>query len=145
MARSSWSISTIPRRENPADIEANPRIGETLNAMFSGINLCQMVVALATGESVPTSPPPSQIGIRSHVDFLLLIADAMRGTGRRRLLHRLTQMVRKSGEFQGAFFEMTRPRDDWASLIPATVAWHESSYRRRSLSNSSPGVFIAIR
>ncbi len=108
--------------QRPEYIEANPRIGETLNAMFSGVNLCQLVVALATGEDIPQDLPSPRIGIRSHVDFLLLIAEAMTGARRRYLLKRLIQMVRKSGEFQGTFCEMTRPRDDWASLIPATAA-----------------------
>lgn len=107
---------------SPRYIEANPRIGETVNALLSGVNLCDIAVTLAMGEDVRQAPPTAQLGIRSHVDFLLLMAEAIAGKRRRQLLSRLTQMVQKSGDFQGACCEMTRPRDDWASLIPATVA-----------------------
>lgn len=31
-------------QQRPAYIEANPRIGETVNAMLSGVNLCQLTV-----------------------------------------------------------------------------------------------------
>jgi hypothetical protein len=109
-------------RQRPAYIEANPRIGETVNATLSGVNLCQLTVELALAESTVQPLPRGSLGIRSHVDFLLLIAQAMTGAGRGRLARMLIEMIRHRGYFADAQCEMTRPHDDWPSLIPAAVA-----------------------
>ena len=39
----------------PAYIDANPRIGETVNATLSGLNLCELLVQVSRGGAV--APP----------------------------------------------------------------------------------------
>lgn len=110
------------RSQRPAYIEANPRIGETLNATLSGTNLCELVVRMATGESVSAVPPELGMRVRSHTDFLLLLAEAVAGANRRQLLRTVHQILLRSGDFHKSEREMTRPGDDWVSLIPAAAA-----------------------
>ena len=40
----------------PEYIEANPRIGETVNAMLAGLNLPQLLVRISLGEAPPRAP-----------------------------------------------------------------------------------------
>jgi biotin carboxylase len=44
-------------RTGPSYIEANPRIGETLNATLSGVNLCELLVRVSLGESIEPQAP----------------------------------------------------------------------------------------
>ncbi len=68
----------------PEYIECNPRIGETVNAMVSGVNLPKLVVRISNGES--TSPVPlSRVGVRTHNLFMTLMSVAYEGQGLRRL------------------------------------------------------------
>ncbi len=97
--------------------EANPRIGEAYNATLSGLNLADLLVRISLGEDVRGVPSP-QLGVRSHVGFMLLLAEALRGGGRARLLRHLWQIHTGRGMYTGAENEITRPADDWGSLIP---------------------------
>jgi hypothetical protein len=97
--------------------EANPRIGESYNATLSGVNLCDLLVKVSLGQRIE-SVEPARLGVRSHVGFMLLLADALRGASRLKLLRHLWQIHAGKGIYAGAQNEITRPRDDWGSVIP---------------------------
>lgn len=102
----------------PWYIEANPRIGETVNAMLCGVNLCDMLVRISLGEQLQPVAPSRDI-VRSHTGFLLLITAAMRGANRRELLAEMWRVWRSKGPYANSENEITRPREDLLSLIPA--------------------------
>lgn len=105
-------------RGRPCYIEANPRIGETMNARLCGVNLCDLLVRISLGEHVPTSIS-APAGVRSHVGFILLLAAALRGATRRDIMRQWWRILRGSGPYHDAENEMTRLAEDWASVIPA--------------------------
>jgi hypothetical protein len=104
----------------PAYIDANPRIGETLNATLSGVNLCATLVRVALGLPLPSFVPASE-GVRTHNTLLTLLAEAQHGRPRRALLAELWQAWIHRGLYAGSQDELVRPRDDLLSLVPA--AW----------------------
>ena len=104
----------------PQYIEANPRIGEAFNAQASGVNLCETVVQVSLGRHVDELPQ-GKLGVHTHNGFVVLLADAYNGANRRQLFHRLWQSWFRKGPYNSCESEMTRPREDWGSLIPATA------------------------
>jgi predicted ATP-grasp superfamily ATP-dependent carboligase len=107
-------------RQQPQYIEANPRIGETTNALISGVNLCDLVVRISQGQHVD-EVGPGRVGVKTHTGFIVLLAAAYNGANRRQLLRRWWRMGRGHSEYGSCENEMTRPREDWGSLIPATA------------------------
>lgn len=104
----------------PQYIEANPRIGESFNSQLSGANICEIVTRISLGENLETLMI-GKSGARTHNGFILLIADAYNGANRRQLLKRLWDGWTGRGIYADFESEMTRPHEDWGSLIPATV------------------------
>lgn len=104
-------------------IEANPRIGETVNAMLAGVNLCELLAEVSRG-SVVEPVRPGAAGVRTHSGFMLLLTKALEGGTRRDLLDLSRQLRRQEGFFQDSQDELTRPKEDALSLVPAkAVAW----------------------
>ena len=102
----------------PRYIEANPRIGETVNAILSGLNLCEMLVSVSLGGKVIPAGP-SKVGVRSHCGFLLLLAAGLEGANRRDLAKELWRAWTRRDYYENSRNEITRPGEDWQSLIPA--------------------------
>ncbi|HEX2476219.1 MAG TPA: hypothetical protein VHK01_15820, partial [Lacipirellulaceae bacterium] len=96
--------------ETPQYIEANPRIGDSANAEFSGLNLSQRWVDVALGRDLPQLPVP-QSGVRSHAGMLILMSEALEGAGRKRLLSELRQQFFRRGFYESSRDELTRPID----------------------------------
>jgi hypothetical protein len=107
-----------PATGQPAYIDANPRIGETLNATLSGLNLAELLVQVSLGRTV-APPPPSRPGVRTHSVVTGLLGAAQRGQGRRHLLAELWRAWTRQGVYAGSRDELTRPREDPLSLVPA--------------------------
>jgi hypothetical protein len=102
----------------PSYIDANPRIGETLNATLSGTNLCELLVEVGKGA---VSRPPSRsarLQVKTHSVAMTLLAEAQAGATRRRLLAELARAWKGSDVYAGSQDEVTRPRDDALSVIP---------------------------
>lgn len=99
-------------------LEANPRIGETMNATRSGVNLCEALVQVSLGR---TPPPltPSRPGVRTHSLMMSLLGAAQRGADRRQLAAEICQALRHEGVYEDSYEELTRCEDDPLSLIPA--------------------------
>ncbi|MCI0492730.1 MAG: hypothetical protein L0Z07_07320 [Planctomycetes bacterium] len=104
----------------PRYIEANPRIGDSANAAFSGVNLCERWVDVALQR---TAPPFSMAapGERSHAVLLILMSKALEGSGRRELWNELRRWQQGTGIYDYSRDELTRPHDDWLSVLP--LAW----------------------
>ncbi len=100
--------------------EANPRIGETVNARLCGVNLCDLLVKISLGEQVATALP-TRPGVQSHNGFQVLLAKAIGGANRRELFAEAWRMMRHAGAYKGCENETTRPSEDLWSVIPATA------------------------
>lgn len=100
--------------------ECNPRIGESFNAFLSGANLAEALVQVSMGEPLAALPKPAA-GIRSHSGFMVLMHQALQGATRSDLRATIRKIRRGDGVYYNSQDELTRPREDWLSAIPA--AW----------------------
>jgi hypothetical protein len=98
-------------------IECNPRIGETATAWLSGNNLCEQLIQVSLDRPV-AALPAGRPGVRTHQAFLVLTAQALEGAGRRRLLAELGDLWAGRGLYRDSQDELTRPSDDWLSMLP---------------------------
>ena len=98
-------------------IEANPRIGETVNALLSGVNLPQLLVQVSRGES-PTPAPLSKLGVRTHSFMMILMSMAFEGQGRGDLIREIREHAAGRGIYENSEDELTRPREDRLSRLP---------------------------
>jgi predicted ATP-grasp superfamily ATP-dependent carboligase len=103
--------------DRPTYIETNPRIGETFNATLSGTNLCELLVNVSLGDA-PTSQLPSRIDVKTHSLMTSLLAAGERGDSRHSLLAEMARVWRGRGIYQNSEDELTRPREDYLSLLP---------------------------
>ena len=102
----------------PEYIEANPRVGETINAMLSGINLCELLVQVSMGHDVPTTPS-GRAGVRTHSGFMILMWHALAGGGRRALLREWWHRQTGQDLYHDSQDELARLFDDPLSMLPA--------------------------
>jgi hypothetical protein len=102
--------------QTPQYIEANPRIGDSANAAFSGLNLSQRWIDVAIERNLPPLPV-AQSGVRSHEGMLILLSEALEGAGRKRLFSELLQQVLRRGSYENSLDELTRPKDDPLSAL----------------------------
>ncbi len=102
----------------PAYVDSNPRIGETMNATLSGVNLCEALIRVSRGEEVQRYPE-SRAGVRSHSVMMSLMALARETRSRRRLLAELRTAWTARGEYDSSDEDLTRFREDRCTLIPA--------------------------
>jgi predicted ATP-grasp superfamily ATP-dependent carboligase len=101
----------------PEYIEANPRIGETVNALLSGVNLPQLLVEVSRGES-PAPAPLGSIGVRTHSFMMVLMSMALEGQGRADLIREIRAYAAGRGLYDNSEDELTRPDDDRLSRLP---------------------------
>jgi hypothetical protein len=101
----------------PEYIEANPRIGETVNALLSGVNLPQLLVEVSRGESPPRAPF-GKVGVRTHSFMMILMSMAFEGQGRGALVREIREHAAGRGIYENSDDELTRPREDRLSRLP---------------------------
>ncbi len=101
----------------PEYIEANPRIGETVNAMLCGINLPQLLVQVSRGESPPRAALGS-FGVRTHNFLMILLSMAYDGQGRMAQLREILRYLKGQGLYKNGEDELTRPHEDPLSRLP---------------------------
>jgi hypothetical protein len=106
--------------QTPTYIEADPRIGDSANATLSGVNLCQQWLDVALGQDATPQAAPAP-GVPSHAGFLILMSQALEGASRRELAKEMWRQWRSRGIYRRSHDEMTRPGDDWLSVVP--YAW----------------------
>ncbi|MEO7404144.1 MAG: hypothetical protein ABIU95_10790 [Burkholderiales bacterium] len=101
----------------PEYIECNPRIGETVNAMLSGINLPEMLVRISLGES-PSPAPLGRFGVQTHNLLMILMSAAYEGQSRRDLLREIREYAAGRGLYANSEDDLIRPQDDQLSRLP---------------------------
>ncbi len=101
----------------PEYIEANPRIGETVNALLSGVNLPQLLVDVSRGE-LPPPAPIGKVGVRTHSFMMILMSMAFEGQGRGALIREIREHAAGRGIYENSEDELTRPREDRLSRLP---------------------------
>lgn len=124
----------------PTYIEANPRIGETMNATLSGVNLCELLLRVSWEEPTPArsasegnpllaprasvAEMPAQnvdTGTRTHSVLMSLLALAEQGGSRSALWAELLRSWRHREIYANSEDELIRPSEDPRSLIPAAA------------------------
>ncbi len=103
--------------ETPYYIEANPRTGETMNAIVSGFNLPLMLTKLSMGEEV-TAPEKQKYGVKTHSLMATLLGIANRGGTRRELIAETWKSFLKRKNYRNSYEELTNIREDLYSVIP---------------------------
>jgi predicted ATP-grasp superfamily ATP-dependent carboligase len=107
----------------PTYIEVNPRLGEPMNAVLSGVNLADLTVRVALGETEASDDSQCERpGLHSHSLLAIILGIANRGGSRRELLDTIVQNVRGRGLFAESKEELTPVCMDPPSLIPLGVA-----------------------
>lgn len=101
----------------PQYIEANPRVGEPVNAMLSGVNLPELLVRISRGES-PPAVPIGRIGVRTHNLLMVLMSAAYEGQSRKALLREIRQCIAGRGLYGNSEEELIRPHEDPLSRLP---------------------------
>jgi predicted ATP-grasp superfamily ATP-dependent carboligase len=101
----------------PEYIEANPRIGETVNALLSGVNLPQLLVDVSRGQP-PPPVPLGKAGLRSHSFMMILMSMAYDGHGRSALVREIRDRAAGRDIYEQSEDELTRPREDPLSRLP---------------------------
>ena len=108
-----------PATEEPAYIEANPRLVEPMNAVMSGVNIAEVLIRLSLGESFGQEPVKiGRFGVRSHSLLATLLGLADRGESRLRLVNEAFSAILKHGAYKDSLEDLTPITTDWQSLIP---------------------------
>src|SRR4051794_5833950 len=101
----------------PEYIEANPRMGEPVNAMLSRVNLPELMVRISLGDS-PRVVPPGRAGVRTHNLLMVLMSAAYEGQSRNALCREIRAVASGSGLYENSEEELMRTRDDPLSRLP---------------------------
>jgi predicted ATP-grasp superfamily ATP-dependent carboligase len=109
-----------PSTKSPAYIDANPRIGETMNATLSGVNLAEALVSVALDQPLQPLPRPRS-GVCTHSVLMSMLAVAQEATPRRRISAEVWQIMAGLGDYGKSEDELTRPKEDFLSIAPAAL------------------------
>jgi predicted ATP-grasp superfamily ATP-dependent carboligase len=109
-----------PATKIPAYIDANPRIGETMNAMLSGANLAEVLVQISLERHMDPSPP-SRPGVETHSFLTALLAAGQQPRPRLRVMRELRHVYTLGSSNAKSKDELTRPGEDAWSIVPAAV------------------------
>ena len=103
-----------------AYIDPNPRMGETMNATYSGANLAEVLVRVSLGENVADVSSPDA-GSGSHILLATLLGVAERGGDRRALARTVADAIGHRGVFAASREECALWRSDPLSALPLLV------------------------
>ncbi|GAA4436455.1 hypothetical protein [Bremerella cremea] len=104
--------------QTPSYIECNPRIGESVNAVLSGVPLVKLFCEISAGQVVDSLPVGKE-GVRSHTGFVRLMWMGAEGATRRSIRQERSDMRSRRGRYERAQNETTRPDEDRYSVWPA--------------------------
>lgn len=104
----------------PQYIENNPRIGETVNAWLSNVNLPELLVQVSAGHS-PQRAPVASSGVRTHNLFMSLMSAAHAGGSRTQLVREIRSCVRDDAIYADSADDLYRFDEDPLCRIP--FAW----------------------
>ena len=113
------SLDYIVQQENqvPLFIDANPRLVEPMNAVFSGVNLADVLVRVSTGEPIATVEPSGR-EVRTHMLLMALLSTAAARARRRDVIAELIRAIRGYGLYAESREELLPVRIDYKSLFP---------------------------
>jgi len=113
------SLDYIVERESqiPLFIDANTRLVEPMNAVFSGVNLADILVRVSTGEPVATVDPNGR-EVRTHMLLMGLLSAAAARARRLDVIAELIRAIRGRGLYAGSREELLPVRIDYKSLFP---------------------------
>jgi Las17-binding protein actin regulator len=97
------SLDYILQEENqvPIFIDANPRLVEPMNAVFSGVNLADILVRVSTGEPVTTAEPSGR-EVQTHMLLMALLSKAAARARRLDVIVELIQQLQGAAYMQAA-------------------------------------------
>lgn len=115
------SLDYILQQENqiPLFIDVNPRLVEPMNAVFSGVNLADVLVRVSTGEPIATAEPAGR-EVRTHMLLMALLSKAAARTRRLDVIVELMRAVAGRGVYAESREELLPVRIDVESLFPLT-------------------------
>jgi predicted ATP-grasp superfamily ATP-dependent carboligase len=100
-----------------AYIDPNPRLGETMNATFNGINIADRIVRLSLGEKLSFNVE-KQTPVESHILITMLLGKTAKNGTRRVVVLELLAALFKKGSYQHSQEEIANLSLDFLSLIP---------------------------
>jgi predicted ATP-grasp superfamily ATP-dependent carboligase len=103
--------------QTPEYIEFNPRIGDSANASYSGVNMPQHWVDVSLGRETG-APAVPRAGVSTHANMLILMSRALEGGSRGDIWREMRRQFRSQGLYQTSHEELTRPKVDWLSALP---------------------------
>lgn len=107
----------VQQDQIPLFIDANPRLVESMNAVFSGVNLADVLVRVSTGEPVAAVDSSGE-EIRTHMLLMALLSKAAARARRRDVIAELVRAIRGRGLYAGSREELLPVRIDFKSLFP---------------------------
>lgn len=113
------SLDCIVQQENevPLFIDANPRLVEPMNAVFSGVNLADVLVRVSIGEPIATVEPSGK-EVRTHMLLMALLSKAASRRRRLDVIVELVRAIRGRGPYAESREELLPVRIDFKSLFP---------------------------
>jgi hypothetical protein len=113
------SLDYILQQENqiPLFIDANPRLVEPMNAVFSGVNLADILVRVSTGEPVVTVDTSGR-EVQTHMLLMALLSKAAARARRSDVMAELMRAIAGRGLYAGSREELLPARIDFKSLFP---------------------------
>ena len=108
-----------PHTGQPAYVDANPRLVEPMNAVFSGVNLADLLVQLSLREHIEFQE--GRPDTRSHMLLQSLLGIADRGESRGHLLRELAWATLHKGIYERSREELTPVLSDLLSLLPVAA------------------------
>jgi hypothetical protein len=113
------SLDYILQEENqvPIFIDANPRLVEPMNAVFSGVNLADILVRVSTGEAVTTAEPSGR-EVQTHMLLMALLSKAASRSRRLDVIVELMGAIAGTGLYADGREELLPVRTDFESLFP---------------------------
>jgi len=112
----------LPEDTNaPLFIDANARLVEPMNGVFSGVNLAEALVRVSLGEKIP-AVEPSRAGVRSHMLLMGLLAAADRRRSRLDTLRELWRGLARRGLYAHSREELLPVHFDPWAVVPLGYA-----------------------
>jgi len=103
--------------QTPLFIDANPRLVEPMNAVFSGVNLADLLVRVATGEQIVTAQPIG-MEIRTHMLLMALLSKAAASKRRLDVVAELATAIAGRGLYADSREELLPLWIDYRCIFP---------------------------
>lgn len=104
-------------------IEANPRLGETMNATLNGVNLADLLVRVSLNQKLEINRRKRKTGVASHTLMGNLLGIANRGGSRIELLGEIKRAIFQVKRYAESEEEIAKPEDamSWVPLVAVSA------------------------